>query len=57
MNINDSALSLKTSIMNATPFMYVSLANMLFSVIWIGAILGIFAALKRKRESLTSSDE
>ena len=56
-NISERALSLRTDIMNATPYMYVSLSNMLFSVIWIAAILGIFAALKKKKEQLKESDE
>ena len=57
MDISDRALLLKTNIMDATPYMYVSLSNMLFSVIWIAAILGIFAALKKKKEQLKESDE
>ena len=57
MDISDRALLLKTNIMDATPYMYVSLSNMLFSVIWVAAILGIFAALKKKKEQLKESDE
>ena len=57
LDINSRAVSLRTDIMEATPYMYVSLSNMLFSTIWIAAILGIFAALKRKKEQLKASDE
>ncbi|MDH3793686.1 MAG: glycosyltransferase family 2 protein [Nitrosopumilus sp.] len=57
LDINDRALLLKANIMDATPYMYVSPANMMFSVIWIAAIIGIFAALKRKKEQLTKADE
>ncbi|MGI9567102.1 MAG: cellulose synthase family protein [Nitrosopumilus sp.] len=57
MDISDRALLLKTNIMDATPYMYVSLSNMLFSIIWIAAILGIFAALKKKKEQFKESDE
>ena len=57
LDINDRALLLRTNIMDATPYMYVSPANMMFSVIWIAAIIGIFAALKRKKEQLSESDE
>ncbi|WP_048103510.1 PEFG-CTERM sorting domain-containing protein [Candidatus Nitrosopumilus sediminis] len=49
LDINDRALLLKTNIMDATPYMYVSPANMMFSAIWIAAIIGIIAILKRKK--------
>ncbi|MDH3853831.1 MAG: glycosyltransferase, partial [Nitrosopumilus sp.] len=45
LDINGRALLLKANIMDATPYMYVSPANMMFSVVWIAAIIGIFAAL------------
>ncbi|MDH3395739.1 MAG: glycosyltransferase [Nitrosopumilus sp.] len=57
LDINDRALLLKVNIMDATPYMYVSPANMMFSIIWIAAIIGIFAALKRKKEQLNKADE
>ncbi len=57
LDINDRALLLKINIMDATPYMYVSPANMMLSVIWIAAIIGIFAALKRKKEQLNKLDE
>jgi len=57
LDINDRALTIRTNIMDATPYMYVSPANMMLSVVWIAAIIGIFAALKRKKEQLTNSDE
>ncbi|MBC8516080.1 MAG: glycosyltransferase [Nitrosopumilus sp.] len=56
LDINDRALLLKINIMDATPYMYVSPANMMFSVIWIAAIIGIFAMLKRKKENLQKVD-
>ena len=57
LDINDRALLLQTNIMDATPYMYVSPANMMFSAIWIAAIIGIFAMLKRKKEQLKKEDE
>ena len=57
LDINDRALLLKINIMDATPYMYVSPANMMMSVIWIAAIIGIFAILKRKKENLQKEDE
>ena len=38
-------------------YMYVSPANMMMSAIWIAAIIGIFAVLKRKKEQFNKSDE
>ncbi|NND87305.1 MAG: glycosyltransferase [Nitrosopumilus sp.] len=57
LDLNSRALILKTNIMDATPYMYVSVANIMFGTIWIAAILGIFAALKKKKEQLKLADE
>jgi len=42
--------------MDATPYMYVSGNNVLFSTIWIATIIAIFAILKRKKEQLKAYD-
>ena len=57
MDISDRSLLIKTNIMDATPYMYVSIGNILFSIVWIAAIIGIFAALKKKREQFKETDE
>ena len=57
IDIHDRASLLQINIMDATPYMYVSPANMMFSAIWIAAIIGIFAILKRKKEQLQKEDE
>jgi hypothetical protein len=56
LDINDRSISLKINIMDSTPYMYVSPANMMMSVVWVAAIIGIFAVLKRKRAQLKKSD-
>ena len=56
LDINDRALLLRLNIMDATPYMYVSIANVFSSIIWIAVIIGIFTALKRKRTQLKESD-
>jgi len=56
LDMNARANIVKENVMDATPYMYVSVSNMIFSSIWIAAILGIFAALKRKKEQLKASD-
>jgi len=43
--------------MDATPYMYVSVSNIVFSTMWIAVIIGIFTALKRKKDQLTKLDE
>lgn len=57
LDINDRAESLRVNIMDATPYMYVNVQNIIFSTFWIAAILGIFAALKRKKDQLKEVDE
>ncbi|OLD29744.1 MAG: glycosyltransferase [Thaumarchaeota archaeon] len=42
------------NIIDATPYMYVSVSNILFGCIWIAVIIGIFAVLKKKRDRLQS---
>src|SRR5207245_8849476 len=48
------------NLLDATPYMYVSISNILFGCIWVAVIIGIFAVLKKKRDRLQSfeiSDE
>lgn len=56
-NIGERAFAIRQNIMDATPYMFVSVSNIVFSTMWIAAILGIFAALKRKKDQLTAFDE
>jgi hypothetical protein len=56
LDINDRAFFLQLNIMDATPYMYVSIANVFSSIIWLAVIIGIFTALKRKRTQLKESD-
>jgi len=57
LDINAQATILKENLMDATPYMYVSVSNIIFSTMWIAVIIGIFAALKRKKDQLTLADE
>jgi hypothetical protein len=50
------AIQIRQNIMDATPYMYASFSNIVFSSIWIAAILGIFAVLKRKKDQLKAYD-
>ena len=57
LDINDRAVALRANIMDATPYKYASVSNIIFSTIWIAAIIGIFTALKKKKEHLKEADE
>lgn len=60
IDMHERAKDLRIHLMDATPYMYVSFSNIVFSSIWIAGILGIFTILKRKKERLKSyeiSDE
>jgi cellulose synthase/poly-beta-1,6-N-acetylglucosamine synthase-like glycosyltransferase len=54
LNVHSQATTIVFNLLDATPYMYVSISNMLFGCIWVGVIIGIFAMLKRKREHLRS---
>ncbi len=55
-NIKEAAKEIRESVMDATPYMYVSVSNIIFSSMWIAAIIGIFAILKRKKDQLKEYD-
>lgn len=60
LDMHERAEKMRLHLMDATPFMYVSFSNVVFSCIWIAAIMGIFTILKRKKDHLKSfeiSDE
>ena len=57
LDINEQAKILTINIRDATPYSYVSVSNIVFSTLWIAIIIGIFAALKRKKDQLAAYDE
>ena len=56
LDVKERAEIIQENIMDATPYMYVSGSNVLFSSIWIATIIAIFAILKRKKEQLKAYD-
>lgn len=56
LDIKESADILKENIEDATPYMYASVSNIIFSSVWIVGILAIFAVLKRKKDQLKAYD-
>lgn len=57
LDLHARSVVLSQNVMDATPYMYASFSNIIFSSIWIAAILGIFAMLKRKKEQIKSYDK
>ncbi len=57
LNVHYQSSTLVFNLLDATPYMYVSISNMLFGSIWVAVIIGIFALLKKKKESLDKNDE
>ena len=56
-DLHERAIQIRQNIMDATPYMYASFSNIVFSSFWIAAILGIFAILKRKKDHLKAYDK
>jgi len=56
LNIHAQASAIAFNLIDATPYMYVSISNILFGCMWVAVIIGIFAMLKRKRERLRAYD-
>ena len=57
LSVNSQAAEIRENIMDATPYVYASQDNILFSVLWVCAIIGIFALLKKRRQQLTIPEE
>ncbi|MGI0074904.1 MAG: glycosyl transferase, partial [Nitrosotalea sp.] len=57
LNIHSQATTIVFNLLDATPYMYVSISNMLFGVVWVAVIIGIFALLKKKKQALDKDDE
>ena len=56
LDINSRAELLQENIADAIPYMYVSFSNIIFSCIWIAAILGVFAVLNKKKQKMNEYD-
>jgi len=56
LDINGRAMTIQTNLADAIPYMYVSFSNIIFSSIWIAAILGIFAVLNKKKQKIQEYD-
>ena len=55
-DIRDRADVLQENLADAIPYMYVSFSNIIFSSIWIAALLVIFAVLNRKKQQMKEYD-
>jgi len=57
MDISLRAEIIQGNMMDIVPYMYASVSNILFTCVWIAAIIGIFTILKRKKQHLESFDK
>jgi len=57
MDVSLRAEILQEQMMDMVPYMYASVTNILFSCVWIAAIIGVFAILKKKKQSLEAFDK
>jgi hypothetical protein len=57
MDLSLRAEILQKQMMDMVPYMYASVTNILFSCVWIAAIIGVFAILKKKKQSLEAFDK
>ena len=55
-DIRDRANVLQENLADAIPYMYVSFSNIIFSSIWIAALLVIFAVLNKKKQQMKEYD-
>ena len=56
LDINSRSVLIQENIADAIPYMYVSFSNIIFSSIWIAAILGVFAVLNKKKQKMQEYD-
>ncbi len=52
LDLSSRAIAIQDNLIDVIPYMYVSISNVILSCVWIAAILGIFAILKKKKESM-----
>ena len=57
LNIHYQSSTIVFNLLDATPYMYASVSNLLFGSIWVAVIIGIFALLKKKKQSFELADE
>ncbi len=57
IDVSDRALQLRINIMDATPYMYVSAPNVLYSVIWDCCNHGNLYCIKKKERTTQEADE
>ena len=55
-DIRERGAIIQENLADAVPYMYVSFSNIIFTSIWIAAILAIFAVLNKKKQELKEYD-
>jgi cellulose synthase/poly-beta-1,6-N-acetylglucosamine synthase-like glycosyltransferase len=57
LNVHYQSSTIVFNLLDATPYMYASVSNMLFGSIWVAVIIGIFTLLKKKKQSFDVGEE
>ena len=57
LDMKSRSQELSDHILDAIPYAYVSISNIIISMLWVVLIVVIFAALKRKKDTLVESDK
>ena len=56
IDIDNRSQLIKENLVDVTPYVYVSISNIVYSVIWIASILGFFTILKKKNKELSAKN-
>ncbi|MCY3853902.1 MAG: glycosyltransferase [Thaumarchaeota archaeon] len=56
IDIDNRSQLIKENLVDVTPYVYVSISNIVYSVIWIASILGFFTILKKKNKELSTKN-
>ncbi len=56
IDIDNRAKNIKENLVDMTPYLYASISNIAYSIIWIASILGLFIIFRNKKEQLKTYD-
>ncbi|MCI0559187.1 MAG: hypothetical protein MN733_11875, partial [Nitrososphaera sp.] len=47
IDLHNTANGIETSLLEALPYLYLSFGNLVFSAVWVAAIISVFAAMRK----------
>ena len=57
LDVHSRADIVRSNLVEAIPFMYVSLSNISLTAVWMASIMGIFAILKRRKDKMAQLEQ